>query len=147
VVLKNNRWKPEGMIKTYYHKGNPVAVLLKRKDKNDFYGISEIKNGNLQKGITLLEQAVRQDTNNVWLHVHLAKATLDLGDEEGFQRALDEGKKIHPCYEPLLLLEASRFFKEGNYSASENKLDTLLRINPRYLPARQLLDEVKKKMP
>lgn len=147
AVLKNNRWKPEGIIKTYYHKGNPVAVLLKRKDKNDFYGISEIKNGNLQKGIQLLEQTIRQDTNNVWLYVHLAGAKLDTGDAEGFQRVLDEGKKIQSGYEPLLLLEASRYFEEKNYTASQNKLETLLKINSRYLPARKLLDEVKKKMP
>jgi hypothetical protein len=49
VLLKDNKWKPAGEIKTFYHLGNPVAVLVRRKDKSDFYGISEIKNGNLHK--------------------------------------------------------------------------------------------------
>jgi hypothetical protein len=145
-LMKNSSWKPEGTIKTFYHKGNPVAVLIKRKDKNDFYGISEIKNGNLHLGIQLMEQAMKTDTNNVWLLVNLAKAKLAAGDVSGFDFYMEKGKRIHPFYEPLLLLEASRFFEEKDYRASLDKLNALLKINSRYLPARELLEEVKKKL-
>lgn len=143
-LLKNNRWKPEGVIKVFYQRGNPVAVIIKRKDKNDFYGISEIKSGNLHEGIQLLEQAIKQDVNNVWLYVNLAKAKMAAGDMEGFIKSIEAGKKIHPSYEPLLMLEAGRFAKEGEYRASLHKLDELLKINPRYQPAKKLLEDVQK---
>ena len=78
-ILKKDLWIPSDVIKTFYHKGNPVAVLVKRPDKSDFYGISEIKNGNLYRGIEFLEAAVKKQNNNVWLYVNLAKAKLEIG--------------------------------------------------------------------
>lgn len=142
-LLKNDLWKVEGIEKIFYHKGNPVSILLKRVNKSDFYGISEIKNGNLS-ALPILEKAVEKDTNNVWLYVHLAKAGLLTGDLDKFQHYLDKGKQIHPFYEPLFLLEAKKFYDEGKYSNSMSRLDRLLEINPRYLPAKELLDKLKK---
>ncbi|MFA5533419.1 MAG: tetratricopeptide repeat protein [Mariniphaga sp.] len=141
-LLKNNLWQPEGIIKTFYQKGNPVAILLKRVDKSDFYGISEIKIGNLHQGIQLLKKAAQHDPNNVWLLVNLAKAKLETGDIPGFEHDIEAGKKIHPYYEPVLLLEATRYYKEGKYNAAIQKLNELLEINPRYMPAKELLETV-----
>ena len=144
-ILKNGTWKVDGIIKVFYHKGNPVSILIRRTDKSDFYGISEIKSRNLS-AVALLEKAVKKDTNNVWLYVHLAKAGLLAGDIDKFQYYLDMGKQIHPYYEPLFLLEAKHLFNEGRYSESKRKLDRLFEINPRYLPAKKLLDDLKKKI-
>ncbi|SHF07636.1 hypothetical protein SAMN05444274_103420 [Mariniphaga anaerophila] len=145
-LLKNNNWTPSGVIKTYYHCGNPVAVLVKRPEKTDFQGISEIKNGNLQHGTALLEMAIKQEPNNVWLFVNLAKAKLAMGDVPGFETALNEGRKIHPYFEPLFLVKATYLYSIGDYSKSFAELTKLLAINPRYLPAKRLLDDVKSKM-
>jgi hypothetical protein len=144
-ILKNGTWKSEGIIKVFYHQGNPVSVLIKRTEKSDFYGISEIKSGNLS-AIAILEKAVKKDTNNVWLYVHLAKACLQAGDSDKFQYYLDRGKEIHPYYEPLFLLEAKKLFNEGKYHESMSKLDRLFEINPRYLPAKMLFDDLKSKL-
>ncbi|NLO00960.1 MAG: hypothetical protein GX126_01405 [Bacteroidales bacterium] len=96
--------------------------------------------------VSLLEKAVKKDTNNVWLYVHLAKAGLLAGDVDKFQYYLDMGKQIHPYYEPLFLLEAKHLFNEGRYSESKRKLDRLFEINSRYLPAIKLLDDLMKKI-
>jgi tetratricopeptide (TPR) repeat protein len=145
-LLKNNLWQPTGTIKTFYHRGNPVAVLVKRTDKTDFYGISEIKNGNLPEGKALLETAVEREPENVWLYVNLAKQKLAEGDVLGFERNVQKGKEIHPFYEPLFLLEATRLFEEGKYREALQKLNVLYEINPRYLPAKQLYEKVKEKL-
>lgn len=145
-LLKSNRWKPSDEVKTFYHKENPLAVLVKRSDKFDFYGISEIKNGNLQKGIVFLEKALEKQKNNVWLYVNMARAQFDLGNEEEFFYYLNEGKKVHPLYEPLLLLEANHFFREGEIEKAYEILGRLLEVNPRYLPAKQLIEDVKKRI-
>ena len=145
-LLKNNTWQPAGIVKTYYHRGNPVAVLIKRTDKTDFRGISEIKNGNLHEGKQLLEKAVGKEPHNVWLFVHLAQAELALGNSPEFERYLNQGKEIHPFFEPFFLLEATRLFNEGRIQESHAELKRLLEINPRYLPAKPLYEEIKKSM-
>jgi tetratricopeptide (TPR) repeat protein len=144
--LLNNNWTPSGILKTYYHQGNPVAVLIKRTDKTDFQGISEINKGNLQEGINLLEIAIEQEPKNVWLFVNLAKAKLEIGDFFGFEECLKKGKEIHPYFEPLFLMEATYFYSIEKYNESLAKLNELLEINPRYLPAEKLLEDVKAKI-
>lgn len=146
LLLKSNHWQPSGVLKTYYHHGNPVAVLVKRADKTDFLGISELKNGNLQEAANLLEKAIKQDSNNVWLFVNLAKAKLAEKDDSGFKEYLMTGREIHPYFEPFFLLEATYFYNHGKYNESLARLNELLEINPRYLPAETLLKEVKKKI-
>ncbi len=141
--LKSDKWIPSDEVKTFYHKGNPVVVLVERPDKSDFYGISEIKSGNLHQGITFLEKALETQKDNVWLYVNIAKAKLELNEKEGFFYYLEEGKKLHPSYEPLLLLEASYFFYIKNFEEAYSKLHRLLEINPRYLPAQDLYERVK----
>ncbi len=142
-LLKNDRWQPAEAIKTYYHKGNPIAILVKRKTKNDYLGISEINAGNLEDGISFLKFALKKDTNNVWLHVQLAKAWLNIGDLAEFQYHINQGKEIHPFYEPILFMEAKRYKKEKRFTDCYEKLEELLDINPRYMPARELYREVK----
>jgi tetratricopeptide (TPR) repeat protein len=145
-LLKNGGWKSADQIKTFYHKGNPVAVLIKRSDNSDFNGISEIKNGNLQKGTALLEKALEKQENNIWLYVNMARAQLELGNEKEFFYYLNEGKKILSSYEPLLLLEASYYFRKKEIEKAKETLDRLLKVNPRYLPAKQLYEDVKKEI-
>jgi len=145
-LLKNNLWQPAETIKTFYHRGNPVAVLVKRTDKSDFYGITEINQLNLQKAIILLERALENDPNNVWLHANLAKAKLKNGDKTGFFDILLKGKEIHPYYEPFYLLEASQLFEERKYPDSMQKLNELFEINPGYKPAEQLYKILKEKL-
>jgi tetratricopeptide (TPR) repeat protein len=145
-LLNNKNWVPSGILKTYYHHGNPVAVLIKRTDKTDFRGISEIKNGNLQEGIHLLEIAVEQEPKNVWLFVNLAKAKLATGDFSGFEEYLKRGKEIHPYFEPLFLIEATYLFRNEKYEESLAVLNNLFEINPRYLPADKLHEDLKMKL-
>ncbi len=144
-LLKNELWKPEGTIKTFYQRGNPVAVLVKRTNKNDFHGIAEIKSGNLKEGKALLEKAVEKQPRNVWLYVHLARAELNEGNVAAFEYYVGKGKEIHPWFEPFFLLEATRYYEEGRIEQSLQQLEALFDINPRYLPAKELYEEVKQK--
>ncbi len=145
-LLKNNLWQPENILKTYYHKGNPVAALIERKNKADFEGISAIKTGNFAKGIELIESALKNDQKNVWLFVNLLQAKLALNDLSDFPEILKKGKAIHPRYEPLYLLEAKYLYKLGKFDESDQKLNELFEINSRYLPAKQLYEDIQKIM-
>ena len=142
-LLQNKLWQSEDIIKTWYHKGNPVAVLIERKDKSDFLGISEIKNVHLQEGIALLEYAIQRNPNNVWIYVYLARARFNSGDTSGSLQTIKRGKQIHPYYEPLLLLEAETLYKTGNITEARTVMYKLLSINPRYQPAEKLYLDMK----
>ncbi len=143
-LLKNNYWQTTETIQTFYHKGNPVAILVRRTDKSDYYGISEISDGNWHSGIMLLQEAVRKDSNNVWLYLHLAKAKLALNEIEGYHVYKNMGQKIYPFFEPFYLLEANHSFNQGKYTEASDQIERLFQINPRYLPAKELYDELKK---
>jgi tetratricopeptide (TPR) repeat protein len=145
-LLRNNLWQPSGTVKTFYHRGNPVAVLVKRENKDDFYGILEINQLNYERGTELLERSLENDPNNVWTIVYLARAKLAENNKEEFLRYLSKGKEIHPWYEPLLLLEARQLYEAGKYRESLNVLNNLSEINPYYRQKDHLTKLVNEKL-
>lgn len=145
-LLKNDLWQSTDIIKTWHHKGNPVAVLIARNDKSDFFGISEINDVNLHEGITLLESAILHNPNNVWIYVYLARAQFASGDVLGALHTIKRIKEIHPYYEPLLLFEAEVLFKTGKIREAHTAMHKLLSINPRYRPAERLYLKIKQTM-
>ncbi len=145
-LLKNGKWKSNQIVKTYYHKRNPVAVLLKRDNKNDFTGIKNLKNGDFEVGKILLEEEIKADKNNVWLFVELAKNSLIRKDFESFNRYLQRGREIYPKYEPFYFLEAQALYDKKNFRGAKKVLNELTEINPRYGVAASLLKEVDNKL-
>ena len=145
-LLKNNTWQSSKTIQTFYHKGNPLVVMLKRDQKTDLKGIEAIRNRDWEKGEVLLNDELRKDPNNVWLYVTLANAKLAQSDFLAFDALLDKGRTIHPEYEPFYLLEARKFYDQGNYTASMEVLNELIHVNPRYRNAGPLLKKVKEKL-
>ncbi len=144
--LKNNTWQSSEIIKTFYHKGNPVAVLLKRKDKTDLRGIEEISAHNVKNAESLIKESLQTDINNVWLFVNLAKLCFIKEDFTEFDDLIKRGLAIHPYYEPLYLLKATKYFNTGKYNEALETLNELIEINPRYKNAAPLLKAVKSKL-
>ena len=90
---------------------------------------------------------LKSDPKNIWLFVHLAKVYLAENKFDEFDAVLKRGFEIHPYYEPLYLLKAQKLFDEKKYGESFETLEQLIKINPRYKSAAQLLEAVKKKAP
>jgi hypothetical protein len=145
-LLKNGKWQSAEVLETFYHKGNPVVVLLKRKDKQDFAGISKSEPGKFDEANVLLEKALQSDINNVWLILQLAKNALKQNDFESFNRYLQKGREIYPQYEPFYLVEAQYRFNQAEYRVAEAVLNELIEINPRYNAAVPLINAVKEKL-
>ncbi len=145
-LLKNGKWQSTEIIKTFYHSGNPVVVLLKRKDKLDFQGIKKSELGEFNEAHLLLEKATESDPNNVWIFLQMAKNSLKQNDFKTFNRYLQKGREIYPQYEPLYLLEAKYLFSNGDYREAKVVLYELLEKNPRYNAAEPLLNAVNEKL-
>ncbi len=145
-LLKNEKWQSTEIIKTFYHAGNPIVVLLKRKDKLDFQGIAKSGAGEFDEAKVLLEKAIESDPNNVWLFLQLAKNSLKQNDFESFNRYLQRGREIYALYEPFYLLEAQYLFDKNEFREAKVVLNELIEINPRYGKAGQLLKAVNEKL-
>jgi hypothetical protein len=144
--LNNNTWQSSEIIKTFYHRGNPIAVIVKRKNGKDFKGLKELKAGNIENGELFIKEAVKLDSNNVWLFVHLVKNCFKTNKFEEFNDFLEKGFELHPYYEPLHLLKAQKEFDDKNYKEALQTLNGLIEINPRYSNAAPLLAAVREKI-
>jgi hypothetical protein len=145
-MLKNDTWRSAKIVKTYYHKGNPLVVIIKRTDKNDLRGINALQKQDWAAGESLLNKAVEEEPKNVWLFVNLANSKLAQADYAAFDELLKKGRAIHPDYEPFYLLEAQKYFDQEKYSESMVVLNKLIDVNPRYRNAAPLLKKVKEKL-
>ncbi len=146
LLLKSGKWESSEIIQTFYHCGNPIAVLLKRKGKNDLEGIRKIESETYSEAKNLLETALVNDPNNVWLYVQLAKISLKENDSESFIGYLQSGREIYPLYEPFSLLEAQFYFAKDDFNRAKTVLNELFEFNPRYNKAKRLLEAVNEKL-
>jgi len=144
--LKNDTWQSTQIVKTFYHKGNPLVVLIKRNSKTDLEGIRAIKKREWETGEKLLKDAIVQEPNNVWLFVNLANLKLAQRKYAELDSLLEKGRAIHPYYEPFYLIEAQKFYDQQEYQASLHVLNELLEVNPRYMNAAALFESVKEKL-
>jgi hypothetical protein len=145
-LLKNGKWQSTEIVNIFYHANNPIVVLLKRRDKQDFTGIAKSEIGDFDEAQVLLENAIKLDENNVWLYLQMAKNSLKQSDFETFNRYLQKGRAVYPVYEPFYLLEAQYLFNKKEYYEAKEVLDELIQINPRYGAASQLIENVKEKL-
>jgi tetratricopeptide (TPR) repeat protein len=145
-LLKNGKWQSTEIVKTFYQAKNPIVVLLKRRDKQDFYGITKSEIGDYDEAQILLENAIKLDENNVWLYLQLAKNSLKQSDFESFNRYLQKGREVYPVYEPFYFLEAQYLFNKKEYSEAKEVLDELIQFNPRYGAVSQLIEKVNEKL-
>ena len=144
-LLKNGIWKPENTIKTYYHKGNPVVVLVKRDHKNDLYGIEKLNHGYYMLADSLISFALKEDPNNIWLYAQLAKASLLDNKKEKCENYIRKGQEIYPEYEPFSLIKVELLFNEQKFAESRLVLLNLLKFNPYYGPGLKLKEKLNKK--
>jgi tetratricopeptide (TPR) repeat protein len=144
--LRNNTWQAKNIIKTFYHKGNPLVVLVKRNNKTDLAGIEQLESGHYEIAQKLLEESLKDDPSNVWLFVLLAKNCFNTKEFNKFDELMEEGFKLHAYYEPLFLLSAQKLFNDKKYQESLEMLESLEEINSRYKNAAPLLKAVNEKL-
>ncbi len=144
--LKNKTWQSAKIVKTYYHKGNPLVVLIKRGKKTDFEAIQAIKDKKWGEGELLIKDALETEPNNVWLFVNLANIRLAQAKYNELDSILEKGRTIHPYYEPFYLLEAQKLFDLNDYEAANKVLQQLNGVNPRYSNAAPLMKKVNEKL-
>jgi lambda repressor-like predicted transcriptional regulator len=144
--LKNNTWQSAKIVKTYYHKGNPLVVLVRRGEKTDLDAINAVKQRKWSEGEFLIKDALETEPNNVWLLVNLANLKLAQAKYAALDSIVEKGRTIHPYYEPFYLIEAQKFFDQKNFEAANQELQQLYKVNPLYKNADPLRKKVEEEL-
>ncbi len=137
--IKNETWKPWGILKTVYHKGNPLAVVIKSPGADARKGIEYAKQGDHEQAVLYFNQHLKKDVNDINVMAKKAASQMALGDKTGFLKTIERGLSLHPAYEPFFLLLAHQAFEEKNYRKAIHYGEKLLEINERYLQILPLL--------
>jgi len=130
--LKNDTWKPEKVVQTFYHKGNPTVIILKGQDKDAREGYTAFRDRNFERAVLKLSTALEKDPADLQIATYLAESYLTLNRFEEVRNVLQKAKTKHPFYEPFLLLDAKLEMKKKNHSEGLEKLMNLLDVNSRY---------------
>jgi len=133
--LKNDTWKPEKVVQTFYHKGNPTVIILKGQDKDAREGYTAFRDRNFERAVSKLSIALEKDPADLQIATYLAESYLALNRFEEVRKVLQKAKTKHPCYEPFLLLDAKLEMKKKNYTEGLDRLKKLLKVNSRYFRA------------
>ena len=130
--LKNNTWQPDNIQGMIRDSENPLAVITRRSNHDDYRGVSFARNGNYKEAVTLLENAIPGNLNNFILFEYLAESYYHLGRTKDCIRTVELGKEIHPWCEKLNMLEAQIEFDRGDYDVALEKCLKIVENNSKY---------------
>lgn len=122
---------PKDLIYSEKIGGQGIAYVVKRKNKNDFLGLSALRRKQYNQAIPLLLQAYQYDPNNfnVWLNLGYAFASIRNGDE--VIKYITKYIQIFPnSWQANQLLGLGHLYKL-DYANSENFLQRAISLNPK----------------
>jgi tetratricopeptide (TPR) repeat protein len=126
--LKNGIWPPENAIYIVNADNVPVCVVLERKTKDDYLGYQALNEGRNKDAIGLYEKALKIDDRDELIFYNFAAALYNDGQYQKADSILQNGLKINPDYEPILMYL-------GNIARSQNKADEAIRYYERVIEA------------
>jgi tetratricopeptide (TPR) repeat protein len=91
--LKNGYFPPKGTVKTILVDGVPICAIVKREDKNDYYGKRALNAGHFDSAIAYFQKAIQYDDKNeiAWANMGLAQLQSMKADQsvQSFKKALE----------------------------------------------------------
>ncbi len=133
--LKNGNWPPANAIHTIYADGVPICTVLKRQTYDDLRGIQAADEGSYGEAEYRLLKAVKVDSSNELIYYKLAKAMLEQGKDSAAWGVLNQCMKIHPEYEPVLMLLADLSEKQGKREQAIDFYSKVIKTNRKYFVA------------
>ncbi len=137
--LKNNTWEPGHIQEIIMDTHNPLALIIKRKNSDDFQGINSAKAGNYQEAIPFLSEAISDDANNYVLYEYLAASYYYLMRKEDCLATIKQGRKIHPRSDRLNMIAAQLEYDSGDYNAALQVCLEIIDYNSKYIDIVPLL--------
>lgn len=121
---------PKDNIHTIEVDGMAVAYVIKRKNKADFQGLTALQQGDVGRGLQLLQQANQDDPNNfnTWLNLGLAYSMMGNGPE--IIRYVTPYLQLYPTDWIGIYLLGIGYFYQKDYPNSEKYLLRARQLKP-----------------
>ena len=141
--LKNGYFgTSKDVIKTIDVDGIPVCAILKRQDKNDFYGKRALDSNNFSKAIEFLNKAIQYNPNNEIAWTNLGFAQLNSNQPNEAVQSLSNALKISPESMMAKNYLAYAYLQSGNLPYAQSVLMNLIEENPNVPDPYRLLAQI-----
>jgi tetratricopeptide (TPR) repeat protein len=130
--LKRKIWPPKGTIKTIDVNGIPVCAIVKRHDRNDYYGAAAKKAGQLHRAVEYFKKAIAADPNNDYAYYQLTETYVRLMQYQDAIRTGMEALKVYPDYDMILELVGIAYTNINLYDEAIVVFRKLVKVNKNY---------------
>jgi tetratricopeptide (TPR) repeat protein len=130
------------VIKTIDVDGVPICLILKRQDKNDFYGKKALDSNNFPKAIEFLNKAIQYNPNNEIAWTNLGLAQLNSNQPNEAVQSLSNALKISPESMMAKNYLAYAYLQSGNLTYAQSVLMNLIEENPNNPEPYKLLGQI-----
>lgn len=142
-LLKNEvSFPPKGTIKTIDIDGVPICAIVKKEDKNDYYGKKALDSGLFTKAIEYLNKAIQYDSNNELAWSNLGMAQLQSGQVAASIESFKKSLVISPENLQAMNGLAYAYLNINEVNYAKMTLETMIEQNPNYAPAYDLLSKI-----
>ncbi len=141
--LKNGCWPPAGTIHSVRVNGYPVCAIVRRQDKNDFYGYQAFMEERYADAVDRLSGITGGGGCNETALLYLGWSFRKLGNYVRSQESAARLLSIHPESEQAFELSIWNYLDTGETDKARALSEELFRLNPKYPPAGRFLKNVK----
>jgi len=139
-MLKKGYFTPKyGLVHTIKADNMPLCVILKRTNKNDIHGIEAIKKSDFEKGIPLLEAAVKENPDNEAANYYLGIGLASIGKIQDGEKYINDAIRITPNNTNYLITYSMISLNNNKPDQAITNLTKVLKDNPDYLEGYNLM--------
>ncbi len=135
TLLKNRMWPPKNTIKIIEADGIPICAVVKRENKDDYFGYMAFQQHHPEESIKFFEEAVKNSFQDEGIFFNFASVCYEMGDKEKARSLLQKGLEINPEGEPLLMFQANINAEMGAQANAEALYERLIGLNRKYFDA------------
>jgi tetratricopeptide (TPR) repeat protein len=134
--LSHGLWPPKNTIHTIYVDNTPVCAILKRTDKNDYYGYKAEQQDSLELAYNYYLKALQIDPNNESVIINLGSL---YNRTHNFNETVSLMNNcltnVYPDFDNALDILSVAYLNLGDYESAQRVLNRLINVNYKYVNA------------
>ncbi len=143
AYLTNSKvFPPKNMVHEIKVDNVPIAIVLKREDKNDYYGAQLKAQGRLDTALTLFHKALEHNPYNESALINMAEIYLQKGMPDSALWACNRFFEIEPGNDNANYFAAYAYMMKNDANQALTTCQNILRHNHKYAMAYQLMIQI-----